>query len=220
MAEVKSDFLSEIRKSIGDKRYHMSPSGKIVSSKKGRKPTFRNSDDLVARDTRIKGFGGSGRFVPVVLDTIRVGLVERERGQSPGSKFVQLNALTLCKASVDENGVLTREYDFKAMILAEGKILKPKVTVSLEDNKVIFAQEADDRVRSNCTPKDTIYGMVLDATNEWSELVPLRVRGESGSTLFSIPEDWDAANVYIYVFAVFYDRKRASNSKCIYPAGN
>ncbi len=35
MAEVKSDFLFEIRRSIGDKKYHMSLSGKIISSKKG-----------------------------------------------------------------------------------------------------------------------------------------------------------------------------------------
>ncbi len=220
MAEVKSDFLSEIRRCIGDKKYHMSPSGKIISSKKGAKPTFKNDEDREARDVRIKGFGGCGHMVPVVLDAIRVGLVERARGQSAGNRFVQLNARTLCKAVAGEDGKLVREYDFKAMVIAHGVVLQPDVTVTVEGGKVLFSQEKQESVRSSTNPKDTVYGMVLDATHEWAELVTLRIRGESGSTSFAIPSDWDAANIYIYIFAVFHDNRRASNSKCVYPSGD
>ena len=94
---------------------------------------------------RIKGFGGCGHMAPVVLAAILVGLVERARGKFAGNRFVQLNARTLCKAVAGEDGKSVREYDFKAMVIA---------------------------------------------------------------------------NIYIYIFAVFHDNRRASNSKCIYPVSD
>ena len=53
---------------------------------------------------------------------------------------------------------------------------------------------------------------VLEGTMNRTKLVALRDRGESGSTSYALPEDWDASKVHVYCFATTKNGRSASDS--------
>lgn len=220
MADFNSVIAIKMSGEIGDKLIRTLPSGKMIINQKAALPTFDDKELEEKRDVRIKGFGGSGHIVPVVRPALRVGFPGLKRGQTYSGQFMKENATTLCDAERGEDGKLHRVYDYRSMVIARGAVTRPAVTVTVtaETNKIMFEQEADLTPSASKDPEDQVYGFVLDATNEQAELIVLRKRGESGSTSFSIPADWDKEKLFIYSFAAFHDKKRASASVCLYPA--
>ena len=223
MAELESVLAFSMSGRIKDKIFRKLPSGRTIVSQQPSEQTFADPEVKEDRDTRITGFGGSGHIVPVVMDAIQLGFRDRKNWEQPGNYFMKANAKTLCDAVRDEQGNLTRVYDFKEMIISAGTTRPIVVTASVtpDTGKILFEQEADESsAGANRGPKDVAYALVLEGTQEEAEMVQLRERSESGSTSFAIPADWDKSKLFIHVFtASAYDRK-SSKSTCIYPANN
>ena len=220
MAEMKSDLASELHGKIGDKLYRTLATGKILVTPPSKEPTFVDEKDRDDRDTRMKGYGGSGHFASVVNDAIKIGFPREKRGEQPLGKFMQYNAKTLCKSGKNEKGELVRVYDFKKMVVAAGNLLRANVTVAFDKATGVFTftQEADSRGGTRANPNDRVYALIIDGVNEDAEFMLLRERSESGGTSFSVPEWWDKENLFVYVFAGTRTKKKASPSICLYPA--
>ena len=220
MAEMKSDLASELHGKIGDKLYRTLATGKILVTPPSKEPTFVDEKDRDDRDTRMKGYGGSGHFASVVNDAIKIGFPREKRGEQPLGKFMQYNAKTLCKSAKNEKGELVRVYDFKKMVVAAGNLLRANVTVAFDKATGVFTftQEADSRGGTRANPNDRVYVLIIDGVNEDAEFMLLRERSESGGTSFSVPEWWDKENLFVYVFAGTRTKKKASPSICLYPA--
>ena len=220
MAEMKSDLASELHGKIGDKLYRTLATGKILVTPPSKEPTFVDEKDRDDRDTRMKGYGGSGHFASVVNDAIKIGFPREKRGEQPLGKFMQYNAKTLCKSAKNEKGELVRVYDFKKMVVAAGNLLRANVTVAFDKATGVFTftQEADSRGGTRANPNDRVYVLIIDGVNEDAEFMLLRERSESGGTSFSVPEWWDKENLFVYVFAGTRTKKKASPSVCLYPA--
>lgn len=220
MATVESDLCSEIHGDVGDKTYRTTKAGKISVNNKAAMPTFRDEKMKDERDKRISGFGGSGHMAYVVGEAIMLGFPPRRRGEKPLGQFMKYNAVTLCKAEPNEEGKLIWTYDFPAMVLSKGNLdeIEATATFDKESGMFMFTQK-EDRAGSRAKLDDMAYAFVLDVTKEKGELVPMRTRKESGSTPFPLPEGWDKENLFAYLFTVSKDRRRVSNTKCIYPAG-
>ena len=220
MAEMKSDLASELHGKIGDKLYRTLATGKILVTPPSKEPTFVDEKDRDDRDTRMKGYGGSGHFASVVNDAIKIGFPREKRGEQPLGKFMQYNANTLCKSAKNGKGELVRVYDFKKMVVAAGNLLRANVTVAFDKATGVFTftQEADSRGGTRANPNDRVYALIIDGVNEDAEFMLLRERSESGGTSFSVPEWWDKENLFVYVFAGTRTKKKASPSICLYPA--
>lgn len=220
MAEMKSDLARELHGKVGDKLYRTLATGKIVVTPPSREPTFIDAKDKDDRDTRMKGYGGSGHFSSVVNDAIRIGFPPETRGEQPMGKFMIHNAAKLCVSRKDEQGKSVRVYDFKKMVVADGNLLRPKVTVTFDEASGMFAftQEGDPRDGNRAHPDDKVYALVVDGTNEEAEFMTLRDRCENGATTFMVPEWWDKESLFVYVFAGTRTKRKASPSVCIYPA--
>ena len=217
---MKSDLASELHGKIGDKLYRTLATGKILVTPPSKEPTFVDEKDRDDRDTRMKGYGGSGHFASVVNDAIKIGFPREKRGEQPLGKFMQYNAKTLCKSAKNEKGELVRVYDFKKMVVAAGNLLRANVTVAFDKATGVFTftQEADSRGGTRANPNDRVYALIIDGVNEDAEFMLLRDRSESGGTSFSVPEWWDKENLFVYVFAGARTKKKASPSICLYPA--
>lgn len=221
MAEMKSDLASELHGKVGDKLYRTLATGKIVVTPPSKAPTFIDEKDKDDRDTRMKGYGGSGHFAAVVNDAIKIGFPREKRGEQPLGKFMYYNAKTLCTSQKNEKGELIRVYDFKKMIVAAGNLLRANVTVAFDKETGVFTftQEADSRKGTRANPTDKVYALIVDGVNEDAEFMTLRDRSENGVTSFTVPEWWDKENLFVYVFAGTRTKRKASPSACLYPAG-
>lgn len=62
---------------------------------------------------------------------------------------------------------------------------------------------------------DQVYAVLYESVLGRARLVKLRTRGENGSTVYSLPEDWDNTNVNVYCFATLKNGQRASDSVAI-----
>ena len=132
---------------------------------------------------------------------------------------MQHNAKVLCKSEKDEQGNMTRVYNFKLMVVAAGNLLRPNVAVTFEKatGTLTFTQEADQRGGTRANPDDKIYALIIDGKNEDAEFITLRDRSENGVTTFIVPDWWDKDNIFVYAFAATSTKKKASPSICLYP---
>lgn len=217
MAKVTSSVCTSISGTCGDKNYRQQKDGTTVMAKLPGPQVFKTEAQKEARDIRVAGFGGSGHVVSALLDILELGFIGRRRGQSPSGAFMSKNAKTLCIASRDEEKKIELAYNYKAMLLSDGKVRVPTVTATLdkETGKILFEQEGVEKKRTNCHPDDQVYGVVLDSVNEIAELVELRPRKDSGSTSYSFAADMVTTGVFVYVFAVSHDSSSASKTLCL-----
>ena len=226
MGKGRSALFWELRQSIGQHKFTTSWDGEIISSMKGKKnPVYKSKDKKEARDLRIAGYGGCGKLTRPLLETLRVSFRERKRFQSAMNAFMQANVKTVCTASRDpvtKNIVLT--YDFGGMRVSDGSLDEADVTatVDLETNKVMFSQEGTVIPGGLAREDDLLYGCMCTAVEDEKKvmkslLVPLRERGESGSTSSAIPAGWNKAAMFVYAFAVSADGKYSSPSTRLYP---
>ena len=205
---------------VGTHKYHTRQDGQIVASMKGRTPTFSDPVVKEAHDIRIKGLSGSGSLSSVLLNVINTGYREVDPPRFPVNQFVKDNALTVCTARRDENKKIVKEFNYLVMKVAGGSLdpLSAEVTYDEATRKFMFVQEGTVIIGGRASADDKVYACVFEGKQGRVALEPLRERGEAGSTSFTLPDGWDAANIFIYVFAVAADRKRSSPSTRVYPA--
>ena len=212
MPIIESDFINGIHNHLGTKAFRTLPSGVMVMANMPSTQVFKKESDRLKRDLRAMGFGECGRMCSVLADTLVAGYVQRERYTSPANAFMEENATTFCTVKLLESGELLFDYHFEQLKVSFGDAAKPKTSVqyNLETRKIIVEQEAESKINSKQNPDDLVYACMLDTVNFESELVELRLRGEAGSTSFTIPEEWDAENTIVYTFAAFANNRRVS----------
>ena len=89
------------------------------------------------------------------------------------------------------------------------------VTYSEENQKFLFEQAEQEEEDGFALSDDLVYGVLYETERERARLVALRPRGESGSTTYALPDEWDNTKVKVYCFAMQKNGKRASDSLLI-----
>ena len=191
-----------MRNSLGQYRITDQGQGNAIVSMKGGTPTFVDPVDEENRDIRIKGFSGSGHLSSVLKNVIDLGYREVKRPSLPVNLFVEDNALTLCTARRDEKGKIVKEYDYLVMKVANGTLDPETVTAAYDAESRTFTltQEGEVIIGGRASADDQLYACIFESANERVMLQELRTRGESGSTVISLPKGWDAGTIFIYVF--------------------
>lgn len=113
-------------------------------------------------------------------------------------------------STVDEKYAAT--VDFEQLLVATGLLNTPKMTViySEETKKFLFEQEIQEEESGYVAAGDHVYGVLYEMERGRARLVTLRDCGESDSTSFALPEEWD--NTKVYCFAMLKSGKGALDS--------
>ncbi len=142
-------------------------------------------------------------FAPVA----KIGFPAQPAGQTGYNGFVSAN---LQAVTVDEKfeGIV----DYTQLVCSgDMKLRTPKVTVTIAGKVVSFTQESQD-ASSHANLDDQVYAVLYEKALDEVELVKLRERGESGSTSFTLPEEWTAAEVMVYSFATTVAGRKTSKT--------
>lgn len=205
MAEFNSYLLGKARRSVGNitlcyTRRKNIAKAKVFSRKDNPTP------EILDQRARMKVLV---QLLRKILPVIRKGFV----GVGSGTTSNAFVAMNMQAVTVDEKHVAT--VDFDRLKVASGILYMPKVTVTYdEDGQVyLFVQEIQEEENGYAFADDQVYGVLYETVLERAKIVTLRMRGESGSTSFSLPEDWDNANVKAYCFATSKSGKEVSDSR-------
>ena len=207
MAEFNSYLLGKARKSVGNITLCYTKGKNIAKAK-----VFSRKDnptpEILAQRARMKALVQLGRNL---LPVIRKGFTGIGKG-STSNAFVATNQEAI---SVDNKNVAT--VDFERLRVATGLLTPPKVTMAYdeESKKYQFTQEVQEEEDGYASAEDKVYGVLYETERDRSRLVMLRARGESGSTSYVLPEDWDSTKVNVYCFAMLKNGKGASDSVLI-----
>ena len=206
MAKFNSYLLGKVKKSVGNVTMCVFNRENIAKAKIFSRKDVKTPEILTQR-AKMKALVGIARKM---LPVIRKGFTGVGRGNTSNA-FVALNMGAI---EVDENYVATM--NFEQMLCASGALYTPKVSVTFDtENKVYsFTQEMQDDEGDgfSCT-NDKVYAALYETTLNRAKLVTLRTRGESGSTITSLPEDWEPAKVHAYCFATSKNGKMISDSR-------
>ncbi|MCQ4873740.1 hypothetical protein [Butyricimonas paravirosa] len=205
MAKFNSYLLGKVTRSVGNVTMCYVNKQNIAKAK-----IFARKDnptpEILDQRARMKALVQlSRRLLPV----IRKGFVGSGRGTTSNA-FVKLNQVAV---EVDEKHVATIMFD--QMKVASGMLYPAKVAVTYEpENKMYsFKQEIEEEEDGYAFTDDKVYGVLFETVLSRAKIVTLRSRGESGSTIFNLPEDWDHANVKAYCFATLKNGSAASDSR-------
>ena len=207
MAEFNSYLLGKARRSVGNitlcyTRRKNIAKAKIFSRKDNPTP------EMLAQRAKMKALVQLGQSL---LPVIRKGFVGIGNG-STSNAFVAKNMKAV---TVDEKNVAT--VDFEQLLVASGILNPAKVTMTYteENQKFLFEQEEQQEEDGYAFADDQVYAVLYETERGRSRLVELRPRGESGSTSYTLPEEWDNTKVKAYCFAVLKSGKEASDSRLI-----
>mgnify|MGYP006874102113 CR=1 FL=1 len=207
MAEFNSYLLGKARKSVGNITLCYTRCKNIAKAK-----VFARKDnptpEILAQRARMKVLVQLSRSL---LPVVQKGFIGIGKG-STSNAFVAKNMKAVM---VDEKNEAT--INFEQLLVAAGIINPPKVTVtySEENKKFLFEQEEQEEEDGFALADDQVYGVLYETERERARLVTLRPRGESGSTSYVLPDEWDGTKVKVYCFAVLKNGKRASDSLLI-----
>jgi len=205
MAEFNSYLLGKARKSVGNitlcyvKKKNIAKA-KVFSRKDNPTP------EILAQRVKLKVLVKLGRQL---LPVIRKGFVGIGKG-STSNAFVSSNMAAI---TVDEK--LAGTVDFGLMKVASGLLYPPEVNVDFAEGTYSFQQEMQEEEDGYASADDRVYGLLYETVLGRVRLISLRMRGESGSTSYRLPEDWEDANVKVYVFATSKNGQLASDSRLI-----
>lgn len=207
MAEFNSYLLGKARRSVGNITLCYTRSKNIAKAK-----VFSRKDnptpEILDQRARMKALVSLSRMM---IPVIRKGFVGIGNGTTSNA-FVARN---MGAVNVDEKHVAT--IDFEVLKMAVGILYPPKVTVSYatENEKYMFEQEMQEKEDGFTLSDDKVYAVLYETVLNRTKLVSLRDRGESGSTSFALPEDWDNLNVKAYCFATSKNGRQASDSRAL-----
>ncbi|WP_065217846.1 MULTISPECIES: DUF6266 family protein [Butyricimonas] len=207
MAEFNSYLLGKAKRSVGNitlcyTRRKNIAKAKIFSRKDNPTP------EMLAQRARMKALVQLSRSL---LPVIRKGFLGIGNG-STSNAFVVRNMKAV---TVDERNEVT--VNFEQLLVAAGILNSPKVTAtySEESQKFLFEQEMQEEEDGYAFADDQVYAVLYETERGRSRLVELRTRGESGSTTYALPEEWDNTKVKVYCFAMLKRGKEVSNSRLI-----
>ncbi len=205
MAEFNSYLLGKARKSVGNitlcyTRRKNIAKAKVFSRKDNPTP------EILDQRARMKVLV---QLLRKLLPVIRKGFVGVGNGNTSNA-FVAMNMQAV---TVDEKHVATVNFD--RLKVASGVLYTPKVTVTYDEEGQVYAfvQEIQEEESGYAFADDQVYGVLYETVLERAKIVTLRTRGESGTTSFPLPEDWDNANVEVYCFATLKNGKEVSDSR-------
>lgn len=203
MVKVFLDYLGAIIGSVGKVSYYMRYSDNIAR----RKGTERKASDSPAAVEQRGKFGAIVKLSTVLQPASALGFPQRKRGLSATNAFHQVNK-DIC--TVESNTIMI---DYEHLLCSNGSLITPNVTVNYaaDTKKYLFEQE-EMAEEVNCNADDLVYAVLLESKAGYCRLIELRKRGESGSTSAALPNTWNKEYVFVYVFAVSADKKKASKS--------
>lgn len=139
------------------------------------------------------------------LEVAAVGFARRDARLSAANAFVQAN---MPNVSVGEDFVATMDYSLLACSV-NGKLKRPSVTARLSGTTCTFNQAAQD-AWGTAKDDDEVYGVLFEEVTGEAVLVPLKPRGDGGSTTAEISSDWATDKVHAYAFASSANGRRTS----------
>ena len=207
MAEFNSYLLGKARKSVGNITLCVMGRKNIAKAK-----VFTRKDNptpkILAQRAKMMTLVQLSRSL---LPVVQKGFVGIGNGTTSNA-FVAKNMKAI---TVDEKYAVT--VDFEQLLVATGLLNTPKVTVTYSEGtkKFLFEQEMQEEETGYATADDRVYGVLYETERGRARLVALRDRGESGSTSFTLPEEWNNTKVKVYCFATLKSGKGASDSLLI-----
>ena len=137
--------------------------------------------------------------------------MSRHRKSSYHNAFMAEN---VNKDAVEVSEELEATVNYQNIRCAKGKLKVPKdfsVTADAETHTLTFTHAAEE---DGCQrySTDRLYALVVETTEEDSELFELGTRAGSEPITVNLSESWDMGSLAIYVFALTADGKKASDS--------
>ncbi len=204
MAEFNSYLLGKASKSVGNVTLFYTRAKNIARAK-----IFRRKDtvtpEILTQRAKLGILSKEGRRM---LPVIRKGFVGVGKG-SPSNAFVQLNM-----DAVEVDGDYNATIDYPQLRVASGIQITPKVTATFdaEGQQYSFVVEAQDEEEGFALTDDKVYAVLYESELKRTRMVDLGTRGGAATQPYSLPEDWDAANVHLYAFATTANGREASDS--------
>ncbi len=222
MADAKMNLCKSISGQVGPNLFSKKPNGGVTVKSM---PAWNGSlkEDVMRQDAC---FGALGRLASPMKRVLRVSCPPDNKGVKCNAKFLKINKSDIVTATrryperefnpkAKPEEVFETVVDFSRLLVSYGRLLKGKVTVTLDRaaRKLRFNQEANVVDGADCYADDKAYAVVFDTTNEYCLLVTLRERGESGSTSTALDEEYDLDNLAIYTFMTTRSGKQTSTSQ-------
>lgn len=204
MAIIYPDLAGAFRRSIGGTVYYMRFGENLVRRKGVPKEDRENSVKQEKQQQRFKVINILGAVVKNVVD---IGFPGRKRKLTGVNMFVHVNTQVWQEVE-DEIAV-----DFSKLLLAQGSLLIPTVTVAFdEETRSLLFNCSKTEAEINARENDRIFWVVIDPKNGFCRSRELCERGTGGDYTLTLPDTWAVKEVQIYVFALSNDGKQASKS--------
>lgn len=206
MAKITPDPIANYWGRIGKISYYIR---ECVNMARKSSSAGKASDSPAAVAQRMK-FGRLIKLSRELAPAIKLGFPQRKRGQSSANTFTSLNK-GICTVEGD-----TVTVDYEQLLCAQGSLTEPDVTATYNasTSKIVFENTSMGDV-AYCNADDKTYGVLVNTLQGGCRVIPLRERGESGSTSATLPAKWEKEHVKVYVFATSANGKMASPSVCI-----
>lgn len=202
MAIFESALFSKLRKSVGNITMYELNGENIVRGKSYKRDI--KSPAQLAQRARMKKVKKLSYDLWMALHT---GFPAENRSMSI-NKFVSRNIGLM---NPDEEYRVT--YDVRQLKLSSGELLAPKVTavIDRESNTVTFTQEHQP-LRPLAPDDDRVYGVVWGRESRKTQVFPLQLRCEPGSTTVQLHESILKYPLEVYAFTVSGNGKKASET--------
>lgn len=174
-------------------------------------------------------FGTAAERKRWLMATIRLGFPGGNGYPKGFNGFVSANVTNAVKvekidpeAPVNPSKKARREFrgniDYRKLRVAAGQLVPPSVSAEMdtESRKVRLASPGRQLESIDCFLDDRIYGVVAGVRNKRCCVVELGTRGEAVDMSVDFPENVEADEIVVYVFAASADGKDVSDSVCLH----
>lgn len=204
MEKIYPDLAGAFARSVGNAVYYLKAGENLVRSKSKKAYT----SNTPAQQEQKGKFGDLSRLGSIVLEAVNIGFPQRPARLSGVNMFFKVNKDCFKQAQGDQT-----EIDYERLVYSNGSLFPPKVNVTLDAvAKTVELTGTSMPDYSKCKPDDTVYGVLMDTTNGFCQLVEVCKRGNGGKKSVNLSDFWDADSTVVHVFAVSNDGKKASKS--------
>ena len=141
----------------------------------------------------------------------RLGFPKRPKTWTPNNTFMSCN---LDAVTVKDLEAGAAEVSYEGLLLADGDLRGPKLTVSYTEESHSLAFTVTANVKEGWGfEDDEVYATIVDGETGICQLEKLGNRGDGGMVTVELPEEWSKDNVHVYAFATTAKHTMASRSK-------
>lgn len=141
----------------------------------------------------------------------RLGFPKRPKLWTPNNTFMSRN---LDSVTVTDLEAEAAEVEYGSLLLADGDLRGPKLTVSYAEESHSLAFTVSANVKDGWGfEDDEVYATIVDGVTGICQLEKLGNRGDGGMVTVELPEEWSKDNVHVYAFATTAKHTMASRSK-------